>query len=170
MRLSAPIRKLSRGVVDHEARRIDSRQDRLSIDKHLDGRFLGTEESHSYFVETWRHRQDHTFVFVPEEVLGARIHALDLPGDRVTVRSQLARAPDPASRAVLLAKHLVELLLGGEGSLEVAPIHLLLNIFVHLLESFVYILDVYRLKKLKYVSQTVPVTYLISCLGERRHP
>jgi len=111
-------------MMNHEAGRINGSQDGLTVYKNLDSGFLGAEETETDLVEARSDSQDGTLVFVPEEVLRACVHALHLPRHGIAIAVELARAPNPASRAVLLAKDLIEGLLGGECTFKICPIHL----------------------------------------------
>ena len=60
-------------------------QDGLSIHEHLDGGLFRAEEAEGDLVKTGGNGQDDALVFVPKEVLRARVHALNLPWNGVTI-------------------------------------------------------------------------------------
>ena len=166
--LATAIGKLARAMMDHETGRINSCEDSLSIDKHLNSGLFSAEETKADLIETWCDSQDYTLIFVPKEVLWACVDTLDLPGDSIAVCTELTRTPDPTSSTVLLAEHLVELLLGCQGCFQVSPVHFSFDFLVHLLEGLVYIFDIYMGKEQLGNAGSLYL-YLLDFMSKRAH-
>ena len=76
--------------MDHKAGRVDSCKDSFTVNEDLDGGLLSAEEAEGDFVKARSNGQDDALVFIPEEVLRACVHILDLPRHSVSIVTQLA--------------------------------------------------------------------------------
>ena len=153
-------------MVDHEASWINSCQNCLPVDEHLNSWLLRTEESECDLVQAWCYRQNYTLVLIPKEVLRARVNTLELPRNRVAVSRELAWSPDPSGWAVLLTDNFIKLLLGREGCLQVVSIDLLFDLLMHFLESLVDVFDIYK----RLIGQTnIFEIHLLDFMSRRAH-
>ena len=88
--LAPTVGQFTRAVVDHKTGRVDCRKDSFTVNEDLDGGLLSAEEAEGDFVKARSNCQDDALIFIPEEVLRACVHILDLPRHSVAIVAQLA--------------------------------------------------------------------------------
>ena len=124
---------------------LHSAYDRLSVDQHLNCRFLGVKESKSDLIQTRGHSNHIGVVLrIPHDILWEGIDWLHLPRHSEAIAVQVTAVPHPARRTILSSQVLVDSLLFHELLGVVWDTDPTFDLLVHFVQSCVHVSYVYR--------------------------
>ena len=86
---------------------VDGTKNCFTIHHNLDSRFFPAEETKRYLIDPRSNCHNCRPIFFPNKVLRHRVNRLNLPWDRIPVRTQIARSPKPSCNTILWAKEII---------------------------------------------------------------